>query len=187
MVDAPHPEPKGERTAAGALFRVHAVFVAKFLRHLGVPIRDVDDLVQEVFMTVHRKGGYVRGPAQPRTWLAAIAVRHAKNNSRALRRGELFSTRLGKEPLLLPSDPSEEAEVRLGIERVQQALEELPLEQRAAFVLFELEGESCESIAASWEVPVGTIYSRLHHARRAFMQAYAPDEVSNTDRKALSK
>ena len=187
MVDVPHPEPKGERITAGALFRVHAEFVAKFLRHLGVPARDVDDLVQEVFMTAHRKGGYVAGPAQPRTWLAAMAVRHAQNNSRALRRGELFSTRLSREPLLPPTDPAEEAEVREGIARVQRALEQLPLEQRAAFVLLELEGESCESIAASWEVPVGTIYSRLHHARRAFMAAYAPDAVRNTDRKALSK
>jgi RNA polymerase sigma-70 factor (ECF subfamily) len=41
---------------------------------------------------------------------------------------------------------------------------------RAVFILFELEGESCESIAAGLEVPIGTVYSRLHAARRAFRE-----------------
>jgi len=56
---------------------------------------------------------------------------------------------------------------------VQRALDTLDLEHCAAFVLYEFAGESCEAIAASLSIPVGTVYSRLHHARRRFEQAYA--------------
>lgn len=186
MAETHHPEPDGERITAGALFRAHARFIAKFVQHLGVPLRDVDDLVQDVFMTVHRKGGYVTGPAQPRTWLASIAARIAQNNRRAQRRLDLFTTRLAAEELVpAAADPVQQVELQRGIARVQRALELMPLEQRAAFVLYELEGESCESIAASWEVPIGTIYSRLHHARRAFVRAYASGVEPSRDKKAM--
>jgi RNA polymerase sigma-70 factor (ECF subfamily) len=63
-------------------------------------------------------------------------------------------------------------EARRSLQRVQAVLEDLSLEQRAAFVLHDIEGESCERIAAMWNVPVGTIYSRLHHARKRFLEAY---------------
>jgi RNA polymerase sigma-70 factor (ECF subfamily) len=43
--------------------------------------------------------------------------------------------------------------------------------QRAVFILFELHGESCEAIAAGLEIKLGTVYSRLHAARRAFRAA----------------
>jgi len=59
------------------------------------------------------------------------------------------------------------------LSRVGLALESLDLEHRLAFLLYEVEGESCPEIAAVAGVPVGTIYSRLHHARRRFHAAYA--------------
>jgi RNA polymerase sigma-70 factor (ECF subfamily) len=40
-------------------------------------------------------------------------------------------------------------------------------------VLFEIEGESCDDIAAGLGIPVGTVYSRLHAARRDFQKAFA--------------
>lgn len=160
-----------ERIGVEALFREHAVFVAKFLKRLGTPSNELDDLVQEVFMVAHRKGGYVQGPARPRSWLGAIALRIAQAGHR---------NRLRHEP---PNSPAVEAmsvtpamaenmDASRAVERVQRALDTLPLEQRAAFVLFEIEGESCESIAAVWDVPIGTVYSRLHVARRSFTRAY---------------
>ena len=54
---------------------------------------------------------------------------------------------------------------------VEAILDELPLEQRAVFVLFELEGLETESIADRRGIPVGTVYSRLHAARKAFRAA----------------
>jgi RNA polymerase sigma-70 factor, ECF subfamily len=186
-MDTPHPEPQCERIAAETLFQAYAGFVAKFLQHLGVPLRDVDDLVQDVFMTVHRKGGYVAGAAMPRTWLAAIAVRMAQNSRRAQRRGRHFTACLAQELVPESADPAKQVELQRGLESVQRALENMPVEQRAAFVLYELQGETCESIAAAWNVPLGTVYSRLHSARRTFMNAYTVAVDDDPTRRVVGK
>ncbi len=163
-----------QRISVEALFRAHARFVATFLHRLGAPRTELEDLVQEVFVVAHRKGGYESGPAQPRSWLGAIALRVAQTGRRTLSRTESpDSPAAGR--LFTQPDFVERIDTRRSLSRVERALESLPLEQRAAFVLFEVEGESCESIAAVWGVPVGTVYSRLHHARRKFMQVYAAD------------
>jgi RNA polymerase sigma-70 factor, ECF subfamily len=166
-------EQSGGRLDAQALFRAHAPFVASFLHRLGTPRADVDDLVQEVFLVAHRKGGYVPGPARPRTWLAAIAVRVAHAGHRARARLHEAVDDGALQAAVSDADPAEAADARRSLVRVQRALETLDLEHRAAFVLYELEGESCESIADSFGVPVGTVYSRLHHARKRFLDAYA--------------
>lgn len=167
-----------ERIGVEALFRAHATFVATFLQRLGTPRGEIDDLVQEVFVVAHRKGGYVRGPAQPRTWLGAIALRVAQAGHRSRRRSESPNSP-AVDGMSAAADAPDRIDHRRSVERVQRALESLSIEQRAAFVLFEIEGESCESIAATWNVPVGTVYSRLHHARHKFMQAYESLTVSS--------
>lgn len=176
-----HQVAEGERLAepshgcidVQALFRAHALFVASFLRRLGTPGSEVDDLVQEVFLIAHRKGGYTPGAGQPRSWLGAIALRVASTSkrTRGRRREDPIDESL---PLAAaPHDVAAALETQRALQRVQQALDGLELEQRAAFVLYEFEGEGCDSIAASLGVPVGTVYSRLHHARRRFLDAYA--------------
>lgn len=156
-----------------ALFRAHAGFVASFLRRLGVASADVDDLTQEVFVVAHRKGGFIAGAGQPKSWLAAIAVRVASTYRRTLKRRREDA---GAQPDVEPSsnaDPARALEARRALQRVQQALDSLALEERATFVLFELEGWSCDAIAASFDIPVGTTYSRLHTARKRFAEAHA--------------
>jgi RNA polymerase sigma-70 factor (ECF subfamily) len=167
-------EPVDGRVDAATLFRAHAKFVAAFLRRLGTPQADLDDRVQEVFLVVHRKGGYVPGAGQPRTWLAAIALRVASSGRRSTARRREAPEEIGGGTVsAVGRDPSDALEARRALVRVQQALDTLDLEHRAAFVLYELEGEGCSEIALSFGVPVGTIYSRLHHARRRFLESYA--------------
>src|SRR5260370_41260351 len=72
---------------AANLFRAHAAFVASFLYRLGLEPSEIEDAVQEVFLIAHRQGGYHPGPAQPRTWLAAIAIRVAMKAKTRHRRG----------------------------------------------------------------------------------------------------
>jgi RNA polymerase sigma-70 factor (ECF subfamily) len=161
------------RTGAEALFRTHAAFVVGFLRRLGTPAEELDDQVQEVFLIAHRKGGYVAGAGQPRTWLAAIALRIARNGhgvrSRRREKQGDYDLALIESPA---RDPAEMLELRKSIERVQRALDTLDIEHRAVFVLREIDGEACDSIAALFNVPIGTVYSRLHYARKRFLEAY---------------
>lgn len=175
------PDARAEPIDAETLYRAHAPFVASFLRHMGTREPDLDDFLQDVFVIAHRKGGYQPGAAAPRTWLASLAFRVVVERRRArARRLESAS------PIeALPDDarsPAELFEARRSLQRVQAILGDLPLEQRAVFILFEIEGESCESIAAIWDVPVGTIYSRLHNARKRVRDAFAksaPEKAAN--------
>jgi RNA polymerase sigma-70 factor (ECF subfamily) len=158
---------------AEALFRAHAPFVAGFLVRLGVRQADLDDLMQEVFVVAHRRGGFVPGPARPTTWLARIAIRIAMAHRRTRTRhwGELDEEAVAAAADGDPS-PQAQAEATESLTIVQQALESLDVERRALFVLFEIEEESCDEIAAGLGIPVGTVYSRLHAARRDFQKAY---------------
>jgi RNA polymerase sigma-70 factor (ECF subfamily) len=165
------------RLDAGELFRRHAEFVARFLLRLGLPRGDIDDVVQEVFLTAHRQGGFQGEQAQPTTWLAAIAVRVASNHKRSHRRrrdqpadGE---EGVDAEPARsTANDPAAVTEARSSLRRVQQALDTLDMDHRAVFVLYELEGMRGEAIAEALELPAGTVYSRLHKARKRFTKAY---------------
>lgn len=163
-----------ERQSAEQLFLQHAEFVAQFLHRLGVPSPDVDDVVQEVFLVAHRKGGYEPGPAKPRTWLAAIAVRLAAASRRSRgRRREQYDEVALEAAEADGAGPSEAAEIAESMRRVQEALDTLEPAHRAAFVLYEIEGVPCDEIAVVLDVPVGTVYSRLHHARSRFARAHA--------------
>ncbi|HKP57760.1 MAG TPA: sigma-70 family RNA polymerase sigma factor [Polyangiales bacterium] len=171
-----------ERINAASLFRDYAQFVASFLYRMGAPPADIDDMVQEVFIIAHRKGGYVRGPALPRTWIASIATNVARSSRRDRTRRERNIPTAPESALRQAGstiDPHQQLESRHALECLQRALEGLPAEHRAAFVLYEFEGESCESIAAQWGVPLGTVYSRLHVARRRVVEAYAKREESS--------
>jgi RNA polymerase sigma-70 factor, ECF subfamily len=161
------------KTSAEALFRAHAPFVVRLLTRLGVPPSHVDDLVQEVFLTAHRRGGFTPGAARPTTWLAEIALRVASTARRSRRRSRVTSDENAVDAAVSEAPtPFDAASTRQALGRVERALDAMDLDRRAIFVLFELEGESCEAIAAGLGVPVGTVYSRLHAARRDFRKAY---------------
>jgi RNA polymerase sigma-70 factor (ECF subfamily) len=170
----------GGALGADALFRAHAGFVASFLRRIGSASADVDDLVQEVFLIAHRKGGFVVGSVHPKSWLAAIAFRVASTSRRSQRRRREEAD-FELEDVHSPSaDAARVLEGRAALHRVQQALDTLTLDDRATFVLYEIEGLSCDEIAAAFEIPVGTTYSRLHNARKRFIEAHA--RVEREDR-----
>jgi RNA polymerase sigma-70 factor (ECF subfamily) len=161
------------RVNAATLFREHASFIAGLVRRLGVPESEVDDVVQEVFVVAHRRGGYVEGPAKPRTWLAHIAVNVASVTRRTLRRKR---TEADEETVARAGSPGASAfEIVAATEalaRVQRVLDTLDHDHRVVFVLFEISGEPCDAIAAALEVPVGTVYSRLHTARAQFKKEW---------------
>jgi RNA polymerase sigma-70 factor (ECF subfamily) len=151
-----------------ALYRAHFRFVWRSLARLGVPERDLADAVQEVFLVVHKKLCLLDAESRVTTWLYAIALRVASDRRRrASERHEV----LGDAPertTAAPTDSSELAERRALLERTLAAL---PLEQRAVFTLFELEGLAGEEIAKLLDVPVATVHSRLRLAREGFRRA----------------
>jgi RNA polymerase sigma-70 factor (ECF subfamily) len=152
------------------LFKRHAGFVASFLYRLGVPDADLEDLVQEVFMTAHRKGGYLPGTASPTTFLARLALEqrlaHRRRDARwQTARGEtLAKSTVGA----AATTPEQDLALQRAAHGLQRVLDAMEPGVRSVFVLFELEGEPCEAIAAGLGIKLGTVYSRLHRARETF-------------------
>lgn len=175
------------RLSVEELFVAHAAFVAGFAHRLGVRRAEVDDVVQEVFMVAHRKGGFVEGPARPRTWLGAIALRVCRSRRRsAARRREDYDGVALQHAESQGQSPAHAAEVAESLANVQRALDVLDVEHRCVFVLYEIEGETCSAIADALEIPLGTVYSRLHYARERFVEVYRSVSASTQPSVELS-
>jgi RNA polymerase sigma-70 factor (ECF subfamily) len=149
------------------LFRRHARFVERFLARLRVPADQRQDLLQEVFLTVHRHGGYRPGLAKPESYLARVALHAAQSCRRRLRNERARRADADTERVPCTTfDPTRSALARQQLQHVRCALERLPVELRATLVRVDLDGDSCTRVADELGVPVGTVYSRLHVARK---------------------
>src|SRR5262249_7933634 len=142
--------------------------VARWIRALGGPEADLDDLAQEVFLVVQRTlptfdGRNVAG------WLYRIAAHKVRDHRRRAWFRNLF---LGRRDVAIDEiaatglNPEQSFERRQSERELFRLLDKLSVKRRVAFVLFEIEGYDCEEIAALENVPVATIWTRLHHARK---------------------
>jgi RNA polymerase sigma-70 factor, ECF subfamily len=160
-VDTPKPGPP---PSMRTVFDEHARYVIRTLRHLGIKEADVDDVAQEVFVTVHRKLPEFEGRSKLRTWLYAICLRVASDHRR---RAYVVRERVTDSP---PSDTGERSgnEPDTNVESrafVQQLLEGLDDDKRTVLVLYEIEGLTMREVSEVIGCPLQTAYSRLHAAR----------------------
>lgn len=152
------------------IYQEHFRQVWRFLARLGVPERDLPDAVQDVFVVVHRKLQEFEGRSRVDTWLYGICMRVASDRRR--RASQRFETleQTGAEP----QPAVESGDEQLGLkELAERILSSLPLEQRAVFVCFELEGLSSQEVAERLHIPLGTVHSRLRLARACFRKELA--------------
>jgi RNA polymerase sigma-70 factor (ECF subfamily) len=157
---------------AESVYELHADFVWRTLQHLGVRDADLEDLGQEVFVTVHRRLSSFDGRSKLTTWLFGICL-HLVQRHRRRAYFRLEKSHAEPPERVDPHTPEERyasEEARVQLERL---LDKLSPERRATFLLFEVEGVSCEEIAELTAVPVGTVYSRLHLARKQVAVAAA--------------
>lgn len=148
----------------------HHQLVWRMLRRFGVPERDVDDAAQQVFLAFSHHLAQVE-VGKEAAYLVAVVVRVAANARRKVERSpEVLSDEL--ETAAAPHTPEGLLTQKQLREELDRALAALPLEQRAVFVLFELEGFSLPEIAESLQIPLGTATSRLRRAR-AYFEAWA--------------
>lgn len=125
-----------------------------------------EDVVQEVFTALPRAIRRFRGETDLETFLLAIAVKRARHHQRAAARRRRALARLATEERRGARDPEQDAYRRqLGL-RLGVALDRLPLAQRVAFVLCEVEELTSAQAAEIAAVPEATVRTRLFHARR---------------------
>ncbi|GMW02313.1 MAG: DNA-directed RNA polymerase sigma-70 factor [Candidatus Hydrogenedentota bacterium] len=131
------------------------------------------DISQEVFIKAHRGLASFYKDASFKSWLLRITA----NQSKDVLKKRRLDTVSYNDALDAGNDaqgdegPGKRAELQeLGC-AITQALESLPFKHRMAFVLREFEGMSYEEMAAAMECNLGTVMSRLHHARKKLQQA----------------
>ena len=130
---------RADAEAITLVYRQHHVAVRAFAQRLVGDMEAAEDLVQDVFVALPAAIARFRGDCALRTFLVSIAVNHAKNHVRAAARRRAALARLAREPEPASSDLQRDLERRELGDRLMLALDELPLEQRVAVVLAEIE------------------------------------------------
>ncbi len=174
LADAPNTEevelaPASQPRAAPRfedVFRAHAPYVWRCLRRLGVGQGDVDDVVQEVFLVVHRRLGDYDGRASLKAWIYGICIRKASDHRKLAHKKREHVTDAVPEETSGGDGPEASVEGRRALAKLDRALAELDEDKRAAFVLYEIEGLGVAEVAAAVGVPLQTAYSRLAAARK---------------------
>jgi RNA polymerase sigma-70 factor (ECF subfamily) len=158
-----------ERPTFEAVYDTYFPYIWRTVMRLGVPPAQADDVVQEVFVVVHRKLGSFEGRSLIRTWLYGIALRvaraHRVRGPQALEPEELRAPDASR--------PDERAQNAEAARIVRALLDGLDDDQREVFVLAELEQLTAPEIAEALGVKLNTVYSRLRLARAAFAKAAA--------------
>jgi RNA polymerase sigma-70 factor (ECF subfamily) len=148
--------------------------VSRWIRAMGGPEAEREDLVQDVFLVVHRRLPYFDGQ-NVAGWLYQIARHRVRDFRRLLWVKHLL---FGSVPLseslstggASPADCLETDEKRVLLQRLLGKLNE---SERAALVLFEIDGYSGEEIAEIQGVPTNTVWARIHKARKKLQASLA--------------
>jgi RNA polymerase sigma-70 factor (ECF subfamily) len=162
---------RGDVGALGEIYDAHHTHVRRFARRFLGEESAAEDLVQDTFLALPRAIGRFRGDSSLRTFLVSIAVNHARHHLRSAIRRRSAHDRLGAEPPASPAEPEEEARRRELAAALVRALDLLPLEQRTAVVLCDIEERTSAEAAQIVGVPEGTIRTRVFHARRKLRDA----------------
>jgi len=158
---------QGDTTSFRWLYRRHQQRVRSILYQL-CDATSLDDLVQDVFLRAWKGLPKFRQTAQFSTWLYRIAWNVASDHRQAAAQSR---TRL--QVLSNHSAIQQEAPDVLHLhyqDLVQRGLAHLSLEHRAVLVLHDLEEVPQKEVAEILQIPVGTVKSRLFHARAAMRQ-----------------
>lgn len=155
------------------IYEASVDFLWRSARALGVPPASIDDVLQDVFVVVHRRLPEFEGRASVRTWLARILVRVVQEHRRRFRRHEDHAAL--SEDVADPhaSGPLEEVAQAQAVRLLEAILDAMPEDQRTVFVLAEIEQMPAPEIAAALEINANTVYSRLRLARREYDRSLA--------------
>ena len=173
----PHAAAKDDDIDVRWVYDQTADFVWRSLQRMGIAESDLEDVQQEVYIVVHRRLASYDRACRLTTWLFGIALRVARRHrERAYNRRERVVESLPE--TIDETTPERVAELARARRAARELLDTLSPVKRATFVLFELEHYGCEEIAEMTGVPVGTVHSRLHAARRDLQRTVARWKVA---------
>lgn len=154
----------GDTAAFSVLVRRYTPMMRAYARRILSGSAEVDDVVQEAFITAWGQLPKLDDPGRVKSWLMRITSRKAIDRVRATR------PQVDLEEVVLPapelSAPARQAEARAGVAALSDALQELPAPQRECWVLREIGGYTYEEIADELGIPLSTVRGLLARARK---------------------
>jgi RNA polymerase sigma-70 factor (ECF subfamily) len=153
-----------------AVFERHFRYVWATLRRLGVRDRDLEDVTHELFLQVNKHLGSYEPSRPMQAWLFGFAHRMAADYRRLARHRIALVGDCADLEDALDGRPAqdEQIEAREAAILVQRALDQIDFDQRAVFVLHDIEGHPMNFVAETLSIGVNTGYSRLRLARARF-------------------
>lgn len=158
----------GDRDALQAIYRAHAGHVRALLARLVGVSGELDDLLQDTFITAFRSLHQLREPAALGAWLRAVAVGEARHHLRSkARRGWLtfMAPEVLPDPPMMPAAADGDREAARAAQEIVRALD---IDERLAFSLRFVEGMKLEEAAAACGVSLATFKRTLARAEHAF-------------------
>lgn len=154
----------GDTAAFAVLVRRYTPMMRAYARRILSGTADVDDVVQDAFITAWGQLPKLDDPGRVKSWLMRITSRKAIDRIRAARP----HTDLEGIDLPAPDEagPPRQTEARAGVAALSEALQQLPASQRECWVLREIGGYTYEEIAEELGVPLSTVRGLLARARR---------------------
>ncbi|MFT7835905.1 RNA polymerase sigma factor [Saccharothrix sp. BKS2] len=163
----------GDQEALRELYEQHAAGMLRLLRRLTSDASAADEILQESWLAVWQSAAGFRGESSVRGWLYGVARRQAHNR---LRKALPPQVELDDAADVPDTAPGVEDQVLGLAERraLATAVGALPEHLREVLVLVLAEEMSYQEVSAALGIPVGTVKSRMSHARRRLADALAP-------------
>ena len=169
---------RGDPEAVATAYDEHHEAIRAFATRLVGDEALAEDLVHEVFVALPEVIHGFRGDSALRTFLIGIAVNHGRRHVRNAARRRVILERATREAAPQPShSPERELETRAFLAALDRALDQLPMDQRVAFVLCDVEERSSIEAAQIVSAPEATIRTRLRQARLKLRQLLEAEGV----------
>jgi RNA polymerase sigma-70 factor (ECF subfamily) len=167
---------QGDISALGTIYDRHRSSVVQFVARALNNRADVEDVVHATFLTAVRAARSFDGRESARPWLLGIAGRLVHRRRRSLMRLGRAMGELMWHQARNWVDPTQQLRARDEVSRLADGLKKLSEAKRVVLLLAEVENLSCEEIAEALEIPIGTVWTRLHHARKDLSQLLGEPE-----------
>lgn len=177
---------KGDQEALKEIFNQYHKRVYRIAYGMVRQREEALDIVQEVFIKLFRSICSFKGKSKFYTYLYRMTVNATIDHTR--RKGKIVPLSLDERKEIQLSEGLDNRPDRILLhkelkDRVKEAMEKLPSDQRMALILRETEGLSYQEMADAMGCSIGTVMSRLHYSRKR-MQEWLKDYVDLSDLRA---
>ena len=161
----------GDLGALGLLYDRYHESVRSFLRWAAPNRDDVEDLTHETFLALPQAARLYDGRPRAGSFLIGVAARITRRRRRFLSRWAEFVRELSEDCLDVVSTPEDKVQCAEELSAIDEALGRLSEKKRLVYLMIEREGMSSEEVAEALDIPLGTVWTRLHHTRAALDRA----------------